>query len=102
MGKRPLLARRVVPIRCMRTDLTATMKILDPSIRLAERDGLCAFGVMAKAPRAGKVKTRLSPPLTLDESAELNICFLRDTLSNISQVKGATGVVVYTPAGEEG
>ena len=54
---------------------------------------------MTKAPRAGQVKTRLTPPLSLVESAALNICFLRDTASAISiAAKGiARGVGVYTP-----
>ena len=56
---------------------------------------------MAKAPSPGKVKTRLAPPLTLEESAALNICFLRDTFTNISEVHNAAGVAVYTPQGEE-
>jgi rSAM/selenodomain-associated transferase 1 len=77
------------------------MKILDPSIRLPDKIKKCALGVMAKAPQPGRVKTRLAPPLTLDESAALNICFLRDTFMNISEVSGAVGVVVYTPEGEE-
>jgi rSAM/selenodomain-associated transferase 1 len=65
--------------------------------------GLCALAVMTKAPRAGQVKTRLIPPLTPDEAAELNICFLRDTAAAISQACGenARGVAVYTPVGAE-
>jgi len=39
---------------------------------------------MTKAPRAGRVKTRLVPPLTPEEAAELNKCFLRDTAAAIS------------------
>ena len=77
------------------------MKILDPSIRLPDKIKECAFGVMAMASQPDRAKTRLAPPLTLDESAALNICFLRDTLMNISEVSGAAGVVVYTPDGEE-
>jgi hypothetical protein len=38
--------------------------------------GVCALAVMAKAPRAGKVKTRLAPALGMDGSAAINICFL--------------------------
>jgi rSAM/selenodomain-associated transferase 1 len=60
---------------------------------------------MAKAPRAGKVKTRLSPPLTLEQSAALNICFLKDTTQNIADVAAMTaavGLVCYTPIGDEG
>src|ERR1700722_19778982 len=59
---------------------------------------------MAKAPRPGKVKTRLTPPLTPDEASALNICFIRDTTENIQQVIDASnsvGLVVYTPVGEE-
>jgi rSAM/selenodomain-associated transferase 1 len=65
--------------------------------------GLCALAVMTKAPRAGQVKTRLVPPLTPDEAAELNICFLRDTAAAISQACGenARGIAVYTPVGAE-
>ena len=64
----------------------------------------CALAIMAKAPRAGKVKTRLAPVLTMEGSAALNICFLRDTAQNIADVAaggGARGLVCYTPAGEE-
>jgi rSAM/selenodomain-associated transferase 1 len=59
---------------------------------------------MAKAPRPGKVKTRLSPPLTPEQASALNICFIRDTTENIQQVTeagGSTGLVVYTPVGDE-
>jgi uncharacterized protein len=54
---------------------------------------------MTKAPRAGQVKTRLTPPLTQAEAAALNICFLRDTARAISiAAKGiARGIAVYTP-----
>jgi len=64
----------------------------------------CALGLMAKAPLAGEVKTRLVPPLTAREAAELNVCFLRDMAANIERVnaaKGTSGLVVYTPAGSE-
>ena len=68
------------------------------------RAGQCALAVMAKAPRPGKVKTRLSPPLTLAQSAALNVCFLKDTTENIHAVaeKGtAAGLISYTPVGDE-
>jgi rSAM/selenodomain-associated transferase 1 len=59
---------------------------------------------MTKAPRAGHVKTRLVPPLSPDEAAQLNICFLRDTATAITEACGGTarGVAVYTPLGAEG
>jgi uncharacterized protein len=59
---------------------------------------------MAKAPLAGEVKTRLVPPLTPDEAAALNVCFLRDMAANIetvSETEAASGLVVYAPAGLE-
>ncbi len=65
---------------------------------------VCALGLMAKAPLAGEVKTRLVPPLTAREAAELNICFLRDMAANIqsvSETEAASGLLVYTPAGSE-
>jgi rSAM/selenodomain-associated transferase 1 len=76
--------------------------VLNPS-RPFIADNLCALAVMTKVPRAGQVKTRLAPPLTPEEAADLNICFLRDTASAIAQACGANarGVGVYTPVGSE-
>ncbi len=62
---------------------------------------------MTKAPRAGQVKTRLVPPLTPEQAAELNKCFLQDTVAAISAcchqrpLDDARGVAVYTPVGAE-
>lgn len=78
--------------------------VLDPGTPQTGHEGLCALAVMSKAPRPGKVKTRLSPPLTAHEAAELNVCFLRDTAENIASVTaegGAAGLVCYTPVGDE-
>jgi uncharacterized protein len=68
--------------------------------------GQCALAMMTKAPRAGQVKTRLVPPLTPDEAAELNKCFLRDTAAAILvacseglRPPNAYGIAVYTPVG---
>jgi hypothetical protein len=50
------------------------------------------------------VKTRLQPPLTADEAAALNVCFLRDTAENLAGVARegvAAGLVCYTPVGDE-
>jgi uncharacterized protein len=77
---------------------------LDPSKRKQDLDGLCAFGIMTKAPVPGKVKTRLTPPLTPEEAAGLNKCFLRDLAGAIkaaSMEVPARGVGVYTPLGSE-
>jgi len=58
-------------------------RVLDPNrAHMARR--VCALAVMTKAPQAGQVKTRLVPPLTPEEAAELNKYFLRDTAAAIS------------------
>jgi rSAM/selenodomain-associated transferase 1 len=57
----------------------------------------CALGIMVKAPSAGSVKTRLTPPLTSEEASALSACFLRDTANNVNG-QSADGVIVFTPA----
>jgi uncharacterized protein len=84
--------------------MTHSYRILDPSQPNAEFAGKCALAVMAKAPRPGKVKTRLCPPLTPEQSSELNACFLRDTVASLHLAAGAVPaewVISYTPIGEE-
>ena len=79
-------------------------RVLDPNLPGRMARGLCALAVMTKAPQAGRVKTRLVPPLTPEEAAELNKCFLRDTAAAISNAAGADtacGIAVYTPVGAE-
>ena len=75
--------------------------VLDPAQPIGALGHLCALTVMAKAPRAGRVKTRLSPPLTLEQTAELNIQFLRDTAENLATIVGGAGLISYTPVGDE-
>ena len=78
--------------------------ILKPEHPDAALNELCALAVMAKAPRPGKVKTRLSPPLTPEQAAAINICFLKDTTENIQAVAAegrCAGVISYTPVGDE-
>lgn len=87
--------------RALPDAVSAPYPLLRPSEPDSELAGLCALAVMTKAPRPGKVKTRLSPPLTLEQTAALNIRFLRDTTRNIAQVHGGSGVLCYTPVGEE-
>jgi rSAM/selenodomain-associated transferase 1 len=78
--------------------------IIDPARPAAIFHGRCALAVMAKAPKAGHVKTRLSPPLDSQQAAALNIAFLRDTIACLKEVEAAAeakAVVSYTPIGEE-
>ena len=79
-------------------------RILDPSVPGQTLTRSCALAIMTKAPRAGQVKTRLVPPLSTHEAAELNKCFLRDTTAAISDAirdNNACGIAVYTPIGSE-
>ena len=48
------------------------------------RHDLPAVAVMARAPRPGAVKTRLCPPLTHAEAADLYACVLRDVLDHLA------------------
>lgn len=79
----------------------------------SRRDGRkCALAMMIKAPRAGASKTRLVPPLTHEEAAQLSVSFLRDTAANIAaacvenlegaqQPRRVDAVAAYTPRGAE-
>ena len=81
-----------------------SLRVLDPGVPSESARGLCALAVMTKAPQAGQVKTRLVPPLTPEQAAELNKCFLRDTAAAISDAiagHNACGIAVYTPIGAE-
>jgi rSAM/selenodomain-associated transferase 1 len=56
-----------------------------------------ALIVMAKEPSPGGTKTRLSPPLTAEQAADLYRCFLLDTLNLMSRVTPAQPVIAYAP-----
>ena len=61
----------------------------------------CAIAVMAKAPQAGRTKTRLVPPLDAPGAAALGAAFLRDTTENIALVARdmqVAGGIAYAPA----
>jgi rSAM/selenodomain-associated transferase 1 len=84
--------------------MNALHRVLDPQRHDRVASGFTALAVMTKAPQAGRVKTRLTPPLSPQEAASLNTCFLRDTAAAILETaKGskAQGVGVYTPGGSE-
>jgi len=55
----------------------------------------CGVAVMAKASVPGRTKTRLVPPLTSDEAAQLNTVFLRDIADNVLAVAAETSVAGY-------
>src|SRR5438270_12920717 len=87
-------------------------RVVDPNRPPKNFGGCSALALMTKAPRAGQVKTRLVPPLTNEEAAQLNRCFLQDTGAAISVCcsglaapspgrPSVRGVAVYTPIGSE-
>jgi rSAM/selenodomain-associated transferase 1 len=81
-----------------------TLQIIDPRAGIRVPPNLCALAIMTKAPQPGKVKTRLTPLLTSEQAAQLNICFLRDLAHSIllaSSQSPARGVGIYTPPGSE-
>jgi hypothetical protein len=57
-----------------------------------------ALCIMAKAPEPGRVKTRLCPPLSPADAAELYRCFLLDKIAQARQVAGAEPVLAFAPA----
>ena len=59
--------------------------------------GRGVLAVMAKAPRPGLVKTRLCPPLSPDEAAELAGAFLLDAVDQVRSVAAARPAMAYAP-----
>ncbi len=77
-------------------------QVLSPNESDPTSANLCALAIMTKAPRAGQVKTRLTPLLSAEEAAALNICFLRDLSASIDKAgAGSRGIGCYTPVGAE-
>jgi uncharacterized protein len=72
--------------------------------KVNERAGRCAIAIMAKAPEAARVKTRLSPLLRPDEARDLSTCFLRDMtqmLARAGRAAAIDGYIAFAPAGSE-
>jgi hypothetical protein len=65
----------------------------EPSLNQPE----CAIAVMAKQPEPGKVKTRLCPPLTPGQAADLYEVFFLDTVSLISGIEHTDVFIAYDP-----
>jgi uncharacterized protein len=57
--------------------------------------------IFAKAPIKGQVKTRLCPPLTLEQAAELAQCFLIDTVERVCSLPDIQVYIAFTPADSE-
>jgi rSAM/selenodomain-associated transferase 1 len=56
-----------------------------------------ALAVMAKAPIAGEVKTRLVPPFTQEQAADLYRALLLDQLEHLSRLTVAELYLVFAP-----
>ncbi|MFQ5846730.1 MAG: TIGR04282 family arsenosugar biosynthesis glycosyltransferase [Candidatus Methylomirabilales bacterium] len=64
--------------------------------------GPLVITIMARVPRAGEVKTRLTPPLTATEAAELYRCFLLDKIEQVRTLTAVSPAIAYTPADGRG
>lgn len=53
--------------------------------------------VVAKRPAAGGTKTRLCPPLSPEQAAELYECFLRDALQLVRSIPQVQPAIAYLP-----
>ena len=56
-----------------------------------------ALIVMAKRPFPGQTKTRLTPPLSAADAADLYACFLRDVIDLACALPGVTPFIAYAP-----
>ncbi len=61
-----------------------------------------ALVIMVKQPAPGRVKTRLCPPLTPKQAADLYGCFLLDKIAQVGRVAAAAPYLAYTPPEAEG
>jgi uncharacterized protein len=84
---------------------TMKLEILTSSRRNPVLANKCAMGVMIKTPRNGFSKTRLSPPFSLEDAANISRCFIKDTSATIAALSQeepfVVGIAVYTPVGSE-
>src|SRR5918996_2096661 len=64
---------------------------------MSEKRAECAIAIMAKAPCPREVKTRLCPPLSYEEAAQLYHCFLLDKIEQLKSLKAIAPAVAYTP-----
>jgi len=58
----------------------------------SDHRGSCGIAVMAKASEPGRTKTRLVPPLCLNEAAAFNTAFVKDVSANLQVAARAAAV----------
>jgi len=93
-----------------RADQFDRKSVADGTFSIGDRScGSCGIAFMAKASAPGRAKTRLVPPLTFDEAADLNTAFLQDVAENLllasrhtSRQAAIAGYAAFGPLGSEG
>lgn len=66
--------------------------------------GKVAAAIVCKTPIGGLSKTRLSPPLRLEQCARISECFIRDlsrSVQALADESAISGIALYTPYGSE-
>jgi hypothetical protein len=61
-----------------------------------------ALAVMLKSPAPGRVKTRLTPPLTPEQASSLYRCFIEDTMRTVLGIPGVDVFAAYSPESDPG
>lgn len=92
-----------------RVDRFNRNSVADDALSIGDRyRASCGIAFMAKASAPGRTKTRLVPPLTFEEAAELNTAFLQDVAENlllasrhVARHAAITGYAAYGPPGSE-
>jgi uncharacterized protein len=81
--------------------------VRDKAIAISDSSAAsCGIAFMAKASLPGRAKTRLVPPLTYDQAADLNTAFLQDVADNLvlagHGANGRAAIVGYAAYGPPG
>jgi uncharacterized protein len=95
--------------RMNRADRFNGKSVAAKAISIGDRSGVsCGIAFMAKASAPGRAKTRLVPPLTFDEAADLNTAFLQDVAENLLLASreaprhvAIAGYAAYGPPGSD-
>jgi rSAM/selenodomain-associated transferase 1 len=88
----------------MSGSITHHSSLLVPRKRDHDAPAACAMAVMGKASAPGRTKTRLVPPLSAAQAADLNTAFLQDIIGNLLRAGAQMQIAPYVafgPAGSE-
>ncbi|MBI5903510.1 MAG: TIGR04282 family arsenosugar biosynthesis glycosyltransferase [Deltaproteobacteria bacterium] len=81
------------------SDIDTPLHVEDSRGKAAGSFNKDALAIMLKAPVPGNVKTRLSPPLTQEEAAQLYRCFIEDVFIKAAGLKGVDLYAFCAPEG---